>query len=183
MTREDWLQNAKIELDSVLWPATGIKVPRVEVSCGFPGGASPRTTLGQCWATVTAGGVAQVFVSPILDDPIDVLAVLTHELIHASDDCESGHRGAFTRIARAVGLVGPMRATTPGAELITRLERVAAALGTYPHRRIELAEIVKQSTRMLRVECPSCAYLVRTTAKWISVGLPTCPCGTRMALT
>lgn len=183
MTREAWLKYAKIELGYVLWHAAGIKLPHVEVSCGFPGGASPRTTLGQCWATVTAGGVAQVFVSPVLDDPIDVLAVLTHELIHAWDDCASGHRGAFTRAARAVGLVGPMRATTPGAELSTRLELVATGLGPYPHCRIELADIVKQPTRMLRLECPSCDYLVRTTAKWISVGMPTCPCGTRMAQT
>jgi hypothetical protein len=35
---------------------------------------------------------------------------------------------------------------------------------------------------MLRLECPACGYTCRTTAKWIEVGLPTCPCGEEMVL-
>lgn len=38
----------------------------------------------------------------------------------------------------------------------------------------------KQSTRMLKVICPGCGYTVRTTQKWIDIGLPTCPCGEEM---
>lgn len=30
------------------------------------------------------------------------------------------------------------------------------------------------------VECPECGYTVRTTARWIAEGLPTCPCGAGM---
>jgi hypothetical protein len=37
-----------------------------------------------------------------------------------------------------------------------------------------------QGTRMLKVQCGSCGYTVRTTAKWIEVGLPLCPCGCGM---
>ena len=38
----------------------------------------------------------------------------------------------------------------------------------------------KDTTRMHKVVCASCGYTVRTSAKWIATGLPTCPCGTRM---
>jgi len=35
---------------------------------------------------------------------------------------------------------------------------------------------------MLKVSCPADGYTVRTTAKWIAVGFPTCPCGTEMTI-
>jgi hypothetical protein len=35
----------------------------------------------------------------------------------------------------------------------------------------------KQSTRMLKLECDECGYVVRTTQKWINVGVPVCHCG------
>lgn len=38
----------------------------------------------------------------------------------------------------------------------------------------------KVGTRMLKCECPDCGYVVRTTQKWLDIGLPTCACGTKM---
>lgn len=38
----------------------------------------------------------------------------------------------------------------------------------------------KQATRMIKVCCPGCGYTIRTTQKWIDVGLPTCCCGEEM---
>ena len=42
----------------------------------------------------------------------------------------------------------------------------------------------KDGTRLLKVVCPNpdCGYLMRTTERWIKVGLPICPCGTRMEM-
>lgn len=42
------------------------------------------------------------------------------------------------------------------------------------------AEKSKDGTRMLKCECPACGYVVRTTQKWLNIGVPTCPCGTEM---
>lgn len=40
----------------------------------------------------------------------------------------------------------------------------------------------QNTTRMLRVECPSCGCLLRMTRTWIDrAGLPSCGCGARMA--
>jgi hypothetical protein len=33
----------------------------------------------------------------------------------------------------------------------------------------------KQSTRMLKAECPECGYTIRLAKKWAEVGLPSCP--------
>ena len=152
----------------------------MRVSCGFPGGGSARKRIGECWSTASADGVSQVFVSPILADPVDVLATLAHELVHAFDDCKSGHKGAFTRIARAVGLTGKMTATVAGPELAETLKAIAADLGDYPHKAIKLGAIKVQSTRMRKVLCEVDGYTLRTTTKWLEFGLPTCPCGAEM---
>lgn len=38
-----------------------------------------------------------------------------------------------------------------------------------------------QKNRQLKLECPECGYTARATAKWIAVGMPTCPCGGEFA--
>lgn len=180
-TREAWLTAAVRDL-TPLYAAVGATLPPVRVSVGWPGGRGKKqAVIGQCWAPDAASdGVAQVFISPTLADPATVLSTLVHELVHAVDRNTSGHRGQFARIARAVGLTGKMTATTAGEALSARLAAVAAGLGTYPHAALRSAaggSHKPQGTRMLKLECLNCGYIVRTTAKWVAVGLPVCPCG------
>ncbi len=33
----------------------------------------------------------------------------------------------------------------------------------------------KQSTRLLKAECPDCGYTIRLSKRWADLGLPTCP--------
>ena len=33
----------------------------------------------------------------------------------------------------------------------------------------------KQSTRMLKAECPECGYTIRLSKRWADMGLPSCP--------
>jgi hypothetical protein len=75
-----------------------------------------------------------------------------------------------------------MTATSAGADLEERLNDLIQKHGPYPHATLDqtLSGKKKQSTRMLKLECPACGYTVRTTAKWIEAGLPTCPCGEEM---
>jgi hypothetical protein len=80
-----------------------------------------------------------------------------------------------------VGLVGPMKATVAGPALTLKLRALLREVGDYPHAGLKLGEgIKKQSTRLIKAECPSCGYLIRLTQRWIAVGLPTCPCGSKM---
>jgi len=182
-TREEWLVAAVAAL-SPLYAELGEELPAVRVSVGWPGGSGRKNSvIGQCWATKqSADNVAQVFISPVLDDAARVLDVLAHELVHAIDDCQSGHKGRFAKIAKGLGLTGKMTATVAGDELKARLDEIAAELGAYPHAKLSAGggadSPKKQGTRMLKVECAEgSGYVVRMTRKWIDeFGAPTCPC-------
>lgn len=183
-TREEWLVAAVAAL-SPFFQEIGEELPEVRVSVGWPGGNGRKNSvIGQCWSTkVAADSVSQLFISPVLDDTVRVLDVLAHELIHAIDDCQSGHKGRFAKIAKALGLTGKMTATVAGDELKATLEVIAATLGDYPH-----AALVnpgagaegpkKQSTRMMKVECAEgSGYKARMTRQWLEeFGAPICPC-------
>src|SRR5438132_1289084 len=91
-----------------------------------------------------------------------------------------GHREPFRFMALKLGLVGPMRSTRPGTLLTERLNNLSEQLGTYPHATLNARDRKKQSTRLLRCECPACGYIARITQKWLAIGLPVCPCGTSL---
>jgi len=115
---------------------------------------------------------------------VQVLDVLLHEMIHASDDGASQHKGYFRTTALALGLTGKMTATVAGDALRVKLQALADELGPYPHAALRptASRIGKQGTRMLKLICPVDGYTLRTTRKWIDLGFPTCPCGEEMEL-
>lgn len=187
--REAWLTKAADLLWDRMREVHPLKVnPAIKVSMGFPFKRKGKGShaIGQCWCqTASKEGVCEIFVCPTLEDPITVLATLLHEQVHAAVGVKEGHKGPFKRVAQGVGLEGKMTATVPGAGLTQFLKGVAKKLGPYPHR--ELLTTLgsgpkKDGTRMLKVYCPDCDYTVRTTQKWVDVGMPMCPCGTLMTM-
>lgn len=183
-TREEWLV-AGVEALRPVFAQIGEEIPAVKVSIGWPGGRGRKNSaIGQCWHPDAAkDGVAHVFVSPVLDDPARVLDVLAHELTHAIDRNDSGHRGNFARIAKAIGLEGKMTATVAGADLKAKLDEIASDLGAFPHGALTnpgdgADGPKKQGTRMIKVECAEgSGYKVRMTRQWLDeVGAPICPC-------
>lgn len=179
-TREAWLIGA-IEALAVLWEdfTEDVSIPEIRVSVGFPG-SKARVRIGECWpGESTEDGVTAIFISPILSDPIQVLATLTHEIVHAILGKGKGHRKEFIALAKHAGLLPKWTATTPSSALKERLEAILADLGAWPHSALNAQAVAanKQSTRMLLVKCPESDYKVRMTAKWIEdVGTPICPC-------
>ena len=109
--------------------------------------------------------------------------MLVHECVHHAVGVQHGHKGPFKRCATAIGLVGPMRATTAGPELASRLHALAESIGPYPHGALVGTDgRKKQTTRMLKVACEDCGCIVRMTRQWLDqVGAPTCACGGAMA--
>jgi hypothetical protein len=73
-----------------------------------------------------------------------------------------------------------MTATVAGETLLIRLREIITELGDYPHAKLTPINKKPQSTRMLKVECPDCGWMARTSRKWIDLGLPTCGCGKLM---
>lgn len=162
-TREEWLINAAVRLSDIV-QATGAACPPVAVSIGFPhrrGGLSNR--LGECWAgQVAADGRPAIFISPVLGDPLRILDVLLHELIHAAVGVEHGHRGRFVTAARACGLEGRPTATVAGRELRVRLNTIFESLGALPHAALRptIADASGVGSRLRLYECP-CKVKVR----------------------
>jgi hypothetical protein len=188
LTREQWLQAATDKLRP-MFSEVGAELPKnIRVSCGWPtkralAGNSGLRAIGQAFASsCSTEKLREVFISPCIAHAPTVLATLVHELVHAQDDCKNGHKAPFRRVAVALGLEGKMTATFAGSELAGKLSAIAAEIGDYPHAPLDLSNLKKQSTRMIKVECPECGYTVRTTAKWIEIGLPTCVCGEEMVV-
>ena len=190
--REQWLETA-IELMKPHFTESipGVEIPKVRVSVGWPGGKHGPRTIGQCWAPFAAtDNVSQIFISPVLDDPIIVLATLAHELIHAIDENKSGHKGAFGVMARAIGLEGRLTATVPGETLTAILATILEKLGAYPHAAIVAAGGVQKpgdptrtitgapsrNKSMQKVVCKESGYVARVSNKWLLEGTASCPC-------
>jgi hypothetical protein len=186
-TRESWLEHAQEELSRYL-TAQGYPYPNpARVSVGFPGGRGgvKAHTIGQCWNGKQAtDGRGQIFISPVLEDPITVLSTLLHEMVHHAVGTLAGHKGPFKRCALAVGLKGPMTATTPSDHLIAALQTLLTHLEPYPHAGLRVGGGKKKpGSRLLKISCPSCEWVGRTTQKGVDIGLPTCVCGELLQLT
>ena len=186
-TREEWLTEAMREMAPWFEEVSFHFPENVKVSCGWPSKsalAAKKRRIGEAWASqCSAIKYFELFISPYLAKPIEVLATLIHEQVHAAVGLECGHKGDFKKCAKALGLEGKMTATVPGEELTQRLNALGKLLGEYPHGSLTSKMTnneKKQGTRMLKVVCPDCDYAVRTTAKWLEVGVPVCPCGTEM---
>jgi hypothetical protein len=183
-TREQWML-AGIEALRPHFAAAGIDIPEhVRISTGWPGGKGTKASvIGQCWASSTVSdGTSAIFISPVLKSPVAILSTIVHELVHAVDDCKSGHRGAFVKMAKAVGLMKPWTSTPPSLSLLSTLAAIADDLGPLDHGSISTSSRKGvQTTRMLKVECLTCGCVLRMTRKWLAeAGLPTCGCGSEM---
>ncbi len=177
-TREDWLLAAVAIVRPLFDDVNAGDYPPLRVSCGWPKGG--RKAIGQCWPSTRSGDkTVEVFLSPELDDTELILATLIHELIHAIDNCASGHKGAFRKMWKALGFVGKATQSEPGEDLLEAIKGFLRKLGPYPHSALDASRLTKQGTRMVKLEC-ECGYTVRTTRKWIEVGLPVCCCGYEM---
>jgi hypothetical protein len=183
-TREDWL-TAAVNALRMPFADESLAIPAaVRVACGFPSNARRSGAVGECWSSkASADKTVEILISPVLDNPREVLAVLVHELIHASG--HMNHGAKFGAACRSVGLqpaAGSLKSTKPDGSFDSRYQNILADLGAYPHARLSLSgEIKKQGTRMLKASC-GCGYTVRLTAKWAAVGMPTCPCGQTLVL-
>jgi|SRR5271170_54342 len=175
--RHEWLETAAAWCGRALEKA-GHPVPAgTRVSFGFAG-RQPRKTLGFCFhAAASSDNVREVFVGPHIKDPVEIVGVVLHELIHAALPDGEGHGKTFGKVARAVGLEGKLTATVVGEGLRETIQTKFLAHHPYSAGTINLdAGRKKQTTRLIKVACAQCGYTARTTAKWLdAAGPPICP--------
>ena len=184
--RESWLNRVAIGM-APLFDALGPPLPdRIRVAIGFTSAGRKGKAIGECWDNRrSADGHFEIFIRPDLAHapdamPAQIAAILAHELVHAAVGIAAGHGRAFKRIAVGLGLVGPMRATTPGEAFLAVVAPILVAAGPLPHARLDTGGQTtapkKQAARMLKCECQACGYTVRTARKWLeTAGAPLCP--------
>ena len=178
-TREDWL-NALAEAMAPWFAELGCPLPRFRVAIGFPSTGRRGRRIGECWdGRASADSTFEIFIRPDLDDPMEIAATEAHELTHAAVGLDKKHGPAFRRVALAIGLTGKMNATVAGDAFKQRVAPILERLGPIPHARLSLglsSGPKKQTTRLLKCECPTCGYTVRTARKWLEeMGAPHCP--------
>jgi len=183
-TREGWLL-AAVALMRPLFKDKGYTVPEVRVSCGWPSVkalAAKNQRLGEAWSKdASSDKIAQIFITPSVDKAVDdygILPILVHEVAHATVGVKEGHNKVFGKCARAVGLEGKLTSTTAGKELTTVCEKWSAALGPFPHAKLDFSKSPrkKQTTRLIKCEDKESGYNVRITRKWLEEGgAPICP--------
>lgn len=137
MNREAWLTAAVADLRYGLFAAADLTVPPVAVACGF--GRSGAEAAGETEFN-TADGVPQIYVAPVLSEPVEVLVLLVHELVHATLGVDghgkTDHSGPFKRTARLLGLRPPWDSHYGTTALLLHLAARATVLGPYPHARL-----------------------------------------------
>lgn len=147
-TREGWLNAGMRLLDTGFFKPNKLTLPKkLQVSCGFTKSRKDQA-IGQCWdPKVSADGTTHMFICPTQADPVRVLDILLHEMIHASVGIEAGHKKPFRDVVKTFGLKGKVTATyaEPGTECHTKLAEIAKALGRYPHAPMRKVEAEKKS--------------------------------------
>jgi hypothetical protein len=190
-TREEWLNG----MAGRLLDEYGIAdPPAIRVSCGW-GGAAPGGRVdcvrGVCYSEdSSADKTREIFISPMLAEPLAVAQALAHELVHALVGFGAGHGPTFAEFGHTVGLAGAPEQMIPGSELTDKIMEWITGMPEYPHAVLAPpppeppppAPTPPQPTRLLKGMCPSCEYVIRVTLKWASRGMPTCYCGGLIAL-
>jgi hypothetical protein len=193
--REQWLNNAVTSVRGI-FHANGYPLPdHIRASCGFPltRARSLYRKVGDHFAPdASEDATHQIFISPVIDDSIEVLGVLMHELSHAVTGAEHGKE--FKNCVSKLWLEGKPSETKVGAEFRSNFAPILESLGMYPHAKLNVGSNYKaQTTRMLKAVCNTCVinapdgsvksqYTIRLSQAWVSKGLPTCQCGTKFVL-
>ena len=185
LNREGWLT----ELAKCVEPVFAkfyISKKKYRIVCGWPcRGATgvKRRVVGECHSVESSkGGIREIFISPLLDKPLDVAGTVCHELAHVAAGHKAGHKSGFVKVCRFVGLIkGRPREVMPGNELNETLNKLIEKLGPYPHIGMQLTVKEVKPSKDITLECSSCGCKLRITLKWIEeAGVPYCGCGTKM---
>lgn len=182
INREHWLNELVLRLEPML-KDNGKKMPKFRISCSFPATrARPSASksahrIGECWMPEASGdGTHEMFISPLLDDPIKVADVVLHEMIHAVLPPKTGHKAPFARLAKNVGLTGKPTATEAGDKLKVVLKELTDELGPYPHAALDGTRNKAPRTPQVKSQCPMCGYTARICNNWLDgFGHPICP--------
>lgn len=182
-TREQWLNEcAAMIIAEVIKPAvesewnpTAAK-PLPEPPYRISVAPLKAKHLGECFPRSRSEDAHnEIFITAKEADSLEVLDTLVHELIHAYDDCKSGHKHFFAKIARAVGLDGKLTSTHAGPVLKAKLQEYVELFGPIPHAALTLVN-KSRGRNNNKIVCNSCDFKANTSAKWVAMVSPGFEC-------
>ncbi len=191
--RESWLNDVAQQMAPMFARLDAPLPDRVRIAIGFTSTGKRGKRIGECWDNrCSEDGHFEIFIVPNLAEsadlmPMQVAAILAHELVHAAVDIPAGHGKLFRRVAKGIGLAGKMTATVAGPDFEAAVKPILALAGPLPHGRLNTGGLPteegepkttgpkKQTKRHIKCKC-ACGYTARTSRKWIDkVGAPHCP--------
>lgn len=191
-TREEWLMHMAAAMLAGPFKDAGVAAPanyRVSVGWARSRAKDISDALGACYSNeASTKGLREIFISPEVEDSLEVAGILAHELSHAALPFGVGHKAPFAKIVAAIGLEGKPTHASAGAKFAAWAKPVIERAGPYPHAKMNIGgpgvtaagEPKKQGTRMIKVECPHCAaegapYIARMSQTTLDRGAPICP--------
>lgn len=184
-TREEWLRAAVNLINKDIYNEE-MDVVEYQISSSLLGGKKMGDTIMPYQGENV--GLDDFFPPTIhvdekIKDESQLVAVIAHEMIHAFKDIMK-HGKAFGAVAGPAGFEKPYTSLNLNEDLSAKCHTIAKELGPYPGVPIKPAEKDKKTkTFSGKLFCPECGYELRVKEKaFKKYGLPTCSCGTKMAL-
>lgn len=193
-TREEWLEEAIKLLNTEVFSGDlsdditeGLKAHQVGCSL-FSGNKAGDTVFPYEGEDIV--GVEEFFPPTIhiderIKEPETIVACLAHECIHCFMNIRK-HNKQFGYEAKKIGFESPYTKLCVGEDLAIKCKMIAEKLGEWPGTAIvPHKKEKKKKTFSGKIFCPNCGWEARITEKMFKShgeGLPTCPCGTKMAL-
>ena len=149
---EEWLDNAVQSLKPI-FTRNNYELPVVRALLSFPidgliANKKRQPYLGQCLSKKwTEDGVVVILITPITRDPVSILCILLHELVHSIDDCKSLHGNAFREICTSIGFKFYGEDDYPSEKLLKELQLISKKLGSFPNLNIN------HSTLRVELKC------------------------------
>jgi hypothetical protein len=196
-TREGWLHHVA-QCMGPLFEKLGTPLPaQLRIAIGFTSSGRRSRNIGECWDNqCSEDRHFEIFIRPDLSEskdllPMHVATILGHELVHAAVGVAARHGKAFRRVARGIGLVGQMAATTAGPDFEQAMRPILEGAGPLPHGRLQVAvgasshssRRKKPHSGQIKCACSNCGYTVHTTRRWLDLaGAPLCPKHSQMGV-
>lgn len=184
LNREGWLTELAKRCETYF---KGLALAPYRLTCGWPSRSalpSKSVRIGECHgAKSSKGGTHELFISPLLDKPVEVAGVVCHEMAHVAAGIDAKHGKGFKKVCDHIGLTAGKPTTAgPGPYLLTQLDKLCGKLGPYPHSAMIPGRKVTKAGSEVRLVCV-CGCRVVMSMKWfVEVGAPTCGCGELLKL-
>lgn len=193
MTREEWLRHAVEEINTAVFGGDlDLLNHDFQIACGRTQGSKPT----ECIQPYDGEDIkledffpTTISVNFTIKDPIEMLTALTYECIHAFFNVK-GTGKQFKKLAERYYFEAPYKEIHASEYLRETLTNVYARLeknyGKFPGKPVVFhkKETKDGKKNTIVAFCPACGYELKISRKMFekhNQGLPTCPCGTKMA--